>query len=352
MKLTSVISFLSLFVFLLLATPALAQESAGLGIAPSLIEEPADPGQTISDTLTIKNLSDIEVTYYLFTRDISDVTDSGRPLYAEEGLPATGYELSSWVTLSEGQITIPPQGEKQVAVTIAVPTDASPGSHFGAIFASVNPPDSVDLGAAVGFQVANIVSIRVAGDATEKAVVRSFQTDKFLYGSKTVDFTANLENRGNVLVRPRGAVDVYNMFGSKVASVPINESLGGLFPNATREFATQWADTGLGFGKYAAELSLVYGEQGKAQSSLYAATTFWVLPWAIIRPLLIALAVLFIVSYFVIRGVIRKQVQQLSGGRRLVRKTGGSEPSIFILATITMLIVTAFVLFVLLLLFA
>lgn len=348
---------LQAFVFLLVVVffaPALtfAQETAGIGIGPSLIEKAVDPGSSFTDVITVKNLGSGEETYYMYSRDISSVTDGGRPIYAEEGLPDVGFEMSNWISISATSITVPSGEQRDVTIVVDVPADASPGSHFSAIFASKTAPDQVDLGAGVGFQVANIVTVRVAGDVIEKVDIRAFETDRFVYGSKAVEFTAKLENKGNVLVRPIGPVEVTNMFGTKVETLIINETKNGLFPMSNRDYKVVWEDASLGFGKYTATLGLVYGEAGKSQTTISAVTSFWVLPWVLIKPLLIGLTVIFLVSYFVIRHLIRAQVQKLSGGRRLVHRTGSDAPSVFVLLTIVMLVVTALALFVLLLLFA
>jgi hypothetical protein len=81
-------------------------------------------------------------------------------------------------------------------------------------------------GAAVGYDVANIVSIRVAGDVSEGAEIRQFSTDQFVYGSTDVNFTLRIENLGNVLVRPSGPLEITNMFGKTVATLVFNESQG------------------------------------------------------------------------------------------------------------------------------
>lgn len=329
-----------------------AQESAGVGISPSLIETGAERGAVLSEEISVRNLSENEETYYIFVRDISGATDSGRPLYAEDGLEPTGFELSAWLTLNVEQITIPAGEERKVSFVINVPNDATPGSHFGAIFASVNAPQEVRQGAGVGFQIANIVTIRVAGDVTENAVLRSFETDKYFFGSKYVTFKSRVENKGNTLLRPIGPIEVTNMLGQKVGTLLMNEKKSGLFPMTTREYEVLWEDSSLGFGRYEAALGMVYGEAGKSQASISSVTSFWILPWVIIQPLLITLLVLFAISYFVVRRLVRAQVARLSGGRRLIRQTSNDGPSLFVLVTVVMLIVTAFALFVLLLLFA
>lgn len=331
---------------------AAAQQTSGIGIKPSLIEEGADPGEVLNKSISVTNLSDTEQTYYLFKKDIVTVLDGGTPVYAEPGIEKTGYELTEWLALGEEVVTLSPGQEKKISLVISVPDSATPGSHFGGVFVSIQPPRLREVGASVGYEVANIVSIRISGDVTESALIRSFRTDNLIYGKTDVTFLAEVENKGNVLIRPYGPIEVYNMFGKKVTDMTMNDSQGGIFPFTRRDFQMNWKDEGLGFGRYQAILSMVYGETGR-QATISSTVTFWILPMNIITPALIILSVLLLTSYFGVRMYVRRTVANLSGGRKMVRRRrrkGGT--STLLLVAIVMLAVTALFLIILLLLFA
>lgn len=325
-----------------------AQASAGVSITPSLIEERADPGSVLTQDVYVTNISDSERTYYVYIRDISGVHDQGNPVYLEEGDEKTGYELSSWVTLGLSEVTLAPGSDVRVPVTITVPADATPGSHFGAVFVSLEPPKFREIGAAVGFDVANIISIRISGDVTEHAQIRSFETDQYIYGKPTVEFTARVENKGNVLVRPVGPLEVYNMFGKRVETMEMNSSRGGVFPGTIRDFKLTWQENGLAFGRYEARVGLVYGDKEFGQQTITAVATYWVFPMVIVKPTLAALIVLFVAIYIGVRLYIRRKLD----GRRLVRRHGRSGRSTVVLVLGVWLGVSALFLLVLLILFA
>ena len=195
--------------------------------------------------------------------------------------------------------------------------------------------------------------MRVSGDIVEEATIRSLQTDKYVYGNKMIDFTARVENLGNVLIRPVGPLTITNMLGDTVAEITLNDSRAGVFPYSIRSVKAEWEGSGLGFGRYVAAATLVYGVPGEAQYNMSANTTFWILPWEIIRPLLITLGILAIASYLLVRYYIAQQVQKLSGGRRLVRRTNVVKgPSPLVMASIVMLFLTAITIFIVLLIFA
>ncbi len=339
----------------LLTTPSLSfaqQGAAGVGLRPATIEEAGDPGSTQTHQITITNLSNAQQTFYLFTRDITGVGNGGTPIFATEDTEKTGYELSEWVTLSTEEITLAGGGEGSFEITIDIPENATPGSHFGGVFASVEPPRLRSVGASVGYEVANIISIRVAGDAVESAQIRSFATNNFVYGEPIIDFMARVENKGTVLVRPVGPLEIYNMFGSKVATLTFNDSKAGIFPLTTREFELVWEDDGPGFGRYQAVLSLIYGDLGR-QSTISSTATFWILPLNIILPALGVLAVLLLTVYIAIKLYVRRTLAGAGGiRRRVVRQSQSQQMSLLLVITIVMLAVTALFLIILLALFA
>lgn len=342
--------FLSL---LLLPVTSFAQEQAGVGIRPLLIEKGADPGQVLNESISIINQGGGQQTYYLFTRDIKGVNANGSPIFMDPGTEITGFELSSWLQLGEKTVTLNPGEEFTTPLTITVPDDATPGSHFGGVFVSVEPPDSRQLGATVGYEVANIISIRISGDVNESAMIRSLSTDKLVYGETKVKFNAQIRNSGNVLVRPVGPLEITNMFGSKVASFPFNENQNGVFPGTGRSFDVLWEDESIGFGRYEARLSLVYGEAGRL-TTISKTASFWILPMNIIGPAIGILAFLLLITYLGVRFYIKSKLATVTGGsRRLARqrrRATGTSPLLLVL--VVMLMVTALFLILLLFLFA
>lgn len=354
MRASVVLSVIVIAFGLFSAPSAEAQDAAGIGIRPAVIEGPAEPGVPQQHDVTITNLSNSQQTYFLFVRDISGVAGAGAPIFAAEDAEKTGFEMSEWISISTGEIDLAPSQSQTVTVNIDVPEDATPGSHFAGVFVSLNPPRMRQTGASVGYDVANIVSLRVAGEAVEKASIRQFSTGNFIYGDSTVDFQARIENEGNVLVRPVGPLEIHNMFGTRVAMLTFNESQAGVFPGVTRDFNIVWEDEGPGFGRYEATLSLAYGQQG-AISSISSTVSFWILPRDIILPAVFVLGGLLLTTYVSVRLYVRSKLRHVSGasGRRLVRQrrsnTGVSLP---LMLLVSMLVVTTVFLLILLVMFA
>lgn len=352
LSITRAVLLALIFVCVTLLPSAATAQSVGVSITPAQIEETLDPGVTTNFTFTVKNLNTTDQTFYFFTRNISGVRDGGTPVFAQNNQEVTGYELADWITLETTSAVIPGGANQEVRFTMAVPEDASPGSHFGGVFVSVDPPEIENSGAAVGYQVANIISIRVSGDADNRASIRQFSTGRYFHGSQNVDFSVRIENAGNVLVRPSGPLEIFNMLGQRVDSITFNESQNAVFPSDTREYTFNWTGDGVGFGRYEAILSAVYGDEG-AKQTMSSTVAFWVLPMNIIGPALGILAFILLVTFIFVRLYIRRTLAGLSsGGTRLVRKRKRSGSSATLLLIVSLLTVSSLFLIVLLVLFA
>jgi len=359
LKVAHVISLVTLILvsFVFNQENVFAQTTAGVGITPAIISERLDPGEVKQFSIQLRNLSGNDQTFYLSRRDIVGVRDGNVPIFANEVSERTGYELTDWITLDKTEVFIPAEGEDSVSFIMQVPETASPGSHFGGIIVSVEPPEIRNSGASIGYEVANIISIRIAGEANDLARIRQFSTSQYFYSKTAVDFEARIENEGNTLVTPVGPLEIFNMFGKRVALLDFNQSQKSVFPKTKdsaglTSYQIAWVDDGLGFGRYEARLSLIYGEEGK-KSTISSTATFWILPMNIIGPGLVVLIVLLATLYFLIRLYVRRSVAMMSTGstRRLIR-TRQRNQFPMLLMFVAMLAVTAIFLVVLLLLFA
>ncbi|USN87816.1 MAG: hypothetical protein H6779_05480 [Candidatus Nomurabacteria bacterium] len=357
-----VITLLAFFYCISFVSIAFAQDGvAGVGIKPAIIEGKMELGETKSYTVELKNLSEADQTFYLSKRDIEDVGAGGVPKFATQHSEQSGYELGDWVTLNESSIFIPAGDTANISFNLDVPDFASPGDHFGAIVVSVEPPDIRSSGASIGYEVANIISIRIGGDIVNSAMIRQFSTSKYLYSNIDVDFLVKIQNDGNTFIKPIGPLEVTNMFGKKVAQLTFNESQArvphaGINPDNksvnVRDFEISWKDDGTGFGRYEAVLSASYGDDGE-RNTMFSTVTFWILPMNIVGPALFVLVVVLLSVYFGVKLYIRRTVSIMTAGsaRKLVRTRQRGQFPVF-LVFISMLGITALFLIVLLLLFS
>jgi hypothetical protein len=295
---------------LLLAIPfaAQAQTPEGVEMKPAIIEDRVNPGEVRDFSLSVTNIGSTERTFYFSSLDIKGVDDRGVPIFATVGEP-TPYELSTWLTVPQESVTIPAGEMREFPFRVTVPNEASPGAHFGGVFLDVRPLRLRTSGAGIGFSVGTIVSLRIAGDVVEEARVRSFSTDRLIYNQPRVRFTTNVENMGNVLVRPYGQIKIVNMTGREVGTVRVNENVSHVFPLSERSYDTVWERDGFAFGRYQAMVSLVYGEDGRR--TITGTASFWILP---VKPILYTIGgflAMVLVMFFFVRMYIRKKLREV-----------------------------------------
>ncbi|MFZ2886898.1 MAG: hypothetical protein WA021_03710 [Minisyncoccia bacterium] len=300
------------FAVLAPASYAVAQGVEGLQIKPAVIEDRADPGETYNFTVNVTNVSETERTFYLTAQDIRGLDDRGNPLFAEPG-EGTPYELSGWVSFPGASITLKGGESRNVPITVRVPREAAPGSHFGGVFFDIEPQQAESTGAAIALRVGSIIALRISGDTTEDARLREFSTEKRIYSTPNVGFNSRVENLGNVLLRPHGLIEITDMRGTNVATVRVNDTGAPIFPETDRVFTTSWNHDGFAFGRYQAIVSLVYGEDER--KTITGTTAFWVLP---LKPILTVLGTFLgiaLVLYLYIRMYIRRKLGEMGGNR-------------------------------------
>lgn len=294
---------------------AFAQES-GVKLIPATIEKLANPGSVLTEEVVITNVSSEDKEYYIYKRDIVGVEEGGVPVFAEEGAEKTGYEMAEWISFQAEPVRVAAGDSVTLPITITIPSEATPGSHFGGVFISVEPPKLRQTGAGVGYEVATIISIRISGDVIDDARVRSFSTDKLFYSTKHVSFNAKIENQGNILIRPRGPLEIRSMLGGEPEVITINDSLAGVFPGTVREFNFEWTGEGIGFGRYEAILALAYEGDG-GQKTIDASLVFWVFPLKVILPILFTFIGLLLAGYLLTRYYINQAIMRAQGSRRI-----------------------------------
>lgn len=287
---------------------AAAQTGEGIQIKPAVIEDNVAPGQLYDFSFTFTNLSQSQKTFYLSALDIKGLDSNGQPIFAVPG-EATGYELSTWIQIPTGPITLGADQSVTEKFTARVPSEVSPGAHFGGVFISDQPTKPSTNGSGVGLSVGGIMSLTVAGAITEGANLVEFSTSKGVYSQPEVTFDSKIQNTGNVLVRPHGIIQINDMFGHQVGSISVNDSAGPVFPASERVYTAKWQPDGFGFGQYHAVGSFSYGETDK--KTISGETEFWILPW---KPIALFLGSIFgvvLFLYALIRLYIRRKLRDM-----------------------------------------
>jgi hypothetical protein len=293
--------FLLLIMFLVspLAT-AQSNQGQGLEISPPLAELKADPGQTVTAKVKVRNVTRETL---IVNAEVNDFTagneEDGQPrLILEEG-EKSPYSVKDWIT-TISEITLKSEEQKPVTITLQVPQNASPGGHYGVVRFTGTPPGVEGTGVSLSASIGALVLVNVSGDVQESAkIVELFTAQNgekrgfFEYGPITL--AERIENTGNVHIKPTGTVRVTNMFGQETATFSLNDRGGNILPASIRKFEQQ-LDKKLLFGRYKFQADVVYGSDSKILSD---SVTFWVIPYKLILMAIAAIiALIFIIKRY------------------------------------------------------
>jgi hypothetical protein len=335
-------------------------QSVGIKISPVKVEEIVEPGQIFEGKLKVTNESNIDKKFFVYLKDFKAGDENGSPVIIAPG-SEEGYYLASWIDITSVGIDFKAGEEKLIPYSVKIPDDAGPGGYFGGVYFGTEPPklslDGGDQGAgmSVAQQAGCLLLLRVKGEVYEEAFIREFTTDKKYYSAPfDVNFSVRVENKGNVHIKPYGAIRITDMFGREKKSVMINSERGNVLPKSIRRFTGDWGGK-YGFGKYTVELGLTYGQSeksgGQGMQSMVAYQSFWIIPWKIIGPFLIAILVLLTV--FILTVKIYKDKAVKSAMRRagvehvktIKNEQKGDSPLAHVLLILTVVMIVLFLIF-------
>lgn len=260
---------LSFFVF---PTKLKAAQAGSITVTPPSFELYANPGESITEKIRVRNESDSANSYQVVVEDFKAVGEEGS-IDLVDDQSNTSFSLAKWVVPEPKNFSIEPGQEKEVIFSINVPKDAEPGGHYASILVKIGSENAPGGAAAVSSRVGSLLLLRVSGNVREEAVVESFKANKSYFDKGPVTFELRLKNNGNNHVRPKGTIVITNMFGQKVTEVSLNGL--NVLPGAIRKMDTKWSFTALLANRYTATLVATYGQQNK---SLSASTSFVIFP--------------------------------------------------------------------------
>jgi hypothetical protein len=283
-------------VFLGVAGAALlfvAADSAvqALSLAPSIIEEQVNPGETKTISILITNDETRPLRVYPSIQKFLPLGTMGQ----QQFLPPSDVEgLPSWTFVGANDHVLQPGEKENLTVQIRVPTDAPQGGMYEALFFSAQPPveegrPSIGLRSRVGALVLLTIG---KGSETELHL-----TDWRLLSSANEDGLRGavhvvLKNSGRTHVVPKGNVVIRGMFGGEVVRLPLNAEGGRVLPASERGFDVVFGPVAsprtfveglkgelaaLGFGRYTLSLEGVEGLK-----SVPAPLVVMVVPWRLL----------------------------------------------------------------------
>ncbi len=283
---------------------ALSANASTLVVSPPTFDLTANPGDTENESIKVENVSSKPISVATKVEDFVAVGTQGAVNLTTQ---SNHYSLTSWVDVTPSSVTIPAKSSTIFNVVINIPSNAEPGGKFGSIVFTTGSQKTSASTIAVAQQVGSLILLRIAGKADENATITSFTANTSVKGQQsTIEFSALIKDLGNVQVKPVGYISVNNMFNHKLITIPFDSKY--VIPGASRQFPEYWHH-GFLFGKYYANITLLYGTTNKIMSD---SVSFWVIPWKLI---IIVLAAVIVVGFLIwkVRRRIAKSIKILFG---------------------------------------
>ncbi|HEX5797522.1 MAG TPA: hypothetical protein VFX86_03980 [Candidatus Saccharimonadales bacterium] len=301
--------------------PDTSGNGQALEIAPPVINVSGKPGETIKTTLKLRNISSGQLIVTNQINDFVAAGEDGTPKIITKKNDNNPYSLTDWLNPLPS-LLIKSRQIKDLPVIIEIPENASPGGHYGVIRFTATPPKLDGTGVSLSASLGALMLVTVEGKAKESLSVEEFsvmQNGKAgtIFESTPLTFLERIRNTGNIHEQPVGRITITNMFNKKIADVNVNLNGNNILPQSIRRFEQPLDSSIIGnkklFGRYKADLKLVYGKDGKVLNS---SIVFWVIPYRLIGLIIL----LLIVGFFALRFLIRRY------NRRIISKAQNQKP--------------------------
>jgi len=275
--------FIALVLLAGLAWPA---ASFALGVAGFDVSRPSaknpdgafhfnlESGQSLEDSVVLKNTtSDTVQNLRVYIADGMATTNGGIALRGREE-KKTG--LAKWISIdSSEELTLAPGEERTITFRLRVPWSSKSKERIAGLVVeratAIKEPANKQFMINVLPRAAILISQRLPGPALERLKIVDFSQTWAKNRNKILGLA--IKNTGNIHLRPKGRIDIYDMFGSKADTIRYDQ-MATIFPETTSHIKSEWKNTpAIGF--FTAKALIYYG-QGKSDERRI---TFLIFPW-------------------------------------------------------------------------
>lgn len=229
--------------------PAHAQTNTNesITLSPAARKFTVNAGDVINDKLTIVNDGGTGYDFLVYARPYSiDVNDTQYTSPDFTNATKNG-DLYSWVKFPQAKYYLDAGKSMDIDYSISVPATASPGGHYGVIFAEVQPSDTAAAGNTVvrKKRVGSLMYATVNGDVKLEGSIVGSQ-NSFWQFEPPLHATVSAKNTGNTHFTDTAQLVVRDVFGNIKYQTTKDFQI---LPNTTRVMNLNW-DNASWFGLY------------------------------------------------------------------------------------------------------
>lgn len=283
--------------------PSQPQVVESWAVAPAGSDDPSQPGNrpylsysaaagsTVTDAITVYNYSNVPLTFRIYASDAFNTEDGSFDVLPGDQDP---IDVGSWVALPQENLTIPAGQQATLPISIAIPADATPGDHVGAIIASSRAEGTGADGKVIALdrRTGTRLYLRVDGPVEPNLLVEDIRPSydpslNPLGGKATVTYT--VANRGNVRLGGSTYVTAAGPFGLMEAR-SADQELPELLPGEEVTFTVELDGVPAGVLDTATvhiDPAPVAGDADTLEATSQSAQTLAV-PWSVLALLVVA----------------------------------------------------------------
>lgn len=208
------------------------QGSVSLNVWPAKVDINLMPGESRTGIISVDNKGRERVQVLCYITDVA-MDKYGELLFPEGGSLATSCE--SWFIVNPENFTLSQGANQKVRYTIKVPESAS-GTYLASIFFHTKPTDDGrGTGSKLAVRVGSMFVISITGTGRKDGELSSL-TLKNTPKANIAQVELGFLNKGNLLVRPTGTVEIKTEDGWTVDKLSLNERNEAVLPNSERIF--------------------------------------------------------------------------------------------------------------------
>lgn len=229
-------------------------EVVGVAVNQGVFSFDLDPGSSKEFQVEIENTSKDSEAVMFEGQDVM-IGDNNVLLGSTAVNELSG--MRDWLTISQKNNILEPNGKVSIAVILSVPKDATVGSHYTMLNVNASPQITGEnfQSTLVGGKIGIYVLVNVRGTASGQGELRAFQTPVITNTDATIK--AEFENTGNIHYIPHGEIHIQNIFTRSKEDLETEKHF--VFPGKKYAFELNWKPNSL-FGMYKAEAFFVDGD--------------------------------------------------------------------------------------------
>ncbi|MBI1860482.1 MAG: hypothetical protein HYR96_06155 [Deltaproteobacteria bacterium] len=149
--------------------------AASLSVSPNYFEFEGQPGQSVSEKVTIYNSSSVNQRVKVYTGDFWYDKKFNRT-FPEAG--TSSYSAASWVSVKVAEIEIPANAQKEIEFVFAIPPEAKPSGYASLFIEQMPGPGQQHGSVGLSLRVAVPLLFRKPGQTFERIGLKDFSMKK------------------------------------------------------------------------------------------------------------------------------------------------------------------------------